>query len=144
LRDREERVRFSGYDVANFKIFIFVVAAVMSGLGGAMFTLQVGFMSPSFVGIVPSIEMVIFTAVGGRMSIVGAVYGSLIVNWAKSAFSESFPTLWLFFMGGLFIAVVMFFPDGLAGVFEHSAGRIGALKKRIKGFAAARARGGLA
>jgi urea transport system permease protein len=144
LRDREERVRFSGYDVANFKIFIFVVAAMMSALGGAMFTLQVGFMSPTFVGITPSIEMVIFTAVGGRMSIVGAVYGSLIVNWAKSAFSESFPTLWLFFMGGLFIAVVMFFPDGLAGLFEQTSGRLGTLKKRIKGFAAARARGGLA
>jgi urea transport system permease protein len=144
LRDREERVRFSGYDVANFKIFIFVVAAMMSGLGGAMFTLQVGFMSPSFVGITPSIEMVIFTAVGGRMSIVGAVYGTLIVNWAKSAFSESFPTLWLFFMGGLFIAVVMSFPNGLAGIFEQSSGRIAAIKGRIKGFAAARARGRLA
>jgi urea transport system permease protein len=88
--------------------------------------------------------MVIFTAVGGRMSIVGAVYGTLIVNWAKSAFSESFPTLWLFLMGGLFIAVVMSFPNGLAGVFEHSSGRIAAIKGRIKGFAAARARGRLA
>ncbi len=116
LRDKEERVRFSGYDVANFKIFVFCLAAMLSAIGGAMFTLQVGFMSPSFVGIVPSIEMVIFTAVGGRLSLVGAVYGSLLVNYGKSYFSETFPQLWLFFMGGLFIAVVMLFPTGLAGL----------------------------
>jgi urea transport system permease protein len=73
-------------------------------------------MSPSFVGIVPSIEMVIFCAVGGRQSIVGAVLGTLVVNWAKSSFSEAFPELWLFAMGGLFIAVVLAFPGGLAGV----------------------------
>jgi urea transport system permease protein len=119
LRDKEERVRFSGYDVASFKVFIFTVAALFAALGGAMFTLQVGFMSPSFVGIVPSIEMVIFTAVGGRMSLVGAVYGAIIVNWAKSIFSESFPQLWLFLMGGLFISVVMFFPNGIAGVIDQ-------------------------
>jgi urea transport system permease protein len=132
LRDREERVRFSGYDVAQFKTFVFVVAAAMSALGGAMFTLQVGFMSPSFVGIVPSIEMVVFTAVGGRMSVVGAIVGSVVVNWAKSLFSESFPQLWLFFMGGLFIAVVMFFPDGLAGIVEHHASLLSSLGKRIR------------
>jgi len=118
MRDKEERVRFSGYDVAAFKIFIFCVAAVFSGIGGAMFTLQVGFMSPSFVGIVPSIEMVIFAAVGGRMSLLGAVYGALLVNYGKSIFSETFPELWLYLMGGLFIAVVMLFPNGLAGLYE--------------------------
>lgn len=118
MREREDRVRFSGYDVANFKIFIFCAAAVMSAIGGAMFTLQVGFMSPSFVGIVPSIEMVIFCAVGGRNSIIGAVYGTLLVNWTKTSFSESFPELWLFAMGALFIGVVMAFPNGLAGLYE--------------------------
>lgn len=118
MRGREDRVRFSGYDVASFKIFIFCVAAVFSALGGAMFTLQVGFMSPSFVGIVPSIEMVIFCAVGGRLSLLGAVYGTLLVNWAKTTFSESFPELWLFAMGALFIGVVMAFPDGLAGLYQ--------------------------
>jgi urea transport system permease protein len=116
VRDKEDRVRFSGYDVANFKIFIFCLASVMAALGGAMFALQVGFMSPSFVGIVPSIEMVIFCAVGGRHSIVGAVVGTLVVNWGKTLFSESFPELWLFAMGGLFIAVVLAFPRGLAGL----------------------------
>ncbi|MGE4372445.1 MAG: urea ABC transporter permease subunit UrtC [Xanthobacter sp.] len=118
MRDKEDRVRFSGYDVASFKIFVFCLAAALAGVGGAMFTLQVGFMSPSFVGIVPSIEMVIYTAVGGRLSLLGAVYGTLVVNWAKTSFSESFPELWLFGLGALFIAVVLLFPNGLAGLYR--------------------------
>ena len=118
MRDKEDRVRFSGYDVAMFKVFVFCLAAALSGIGGALFTLQVGFMSPSFVGIVPSIEMVIYAAVGGRMSLVGAVYGTLLVNFGKTYFSESFPDLWLFLMAALFIGVTMAFPDGLAGVWE--------------------------
>jgi urea transport system permease protein len=88
-------------------------------VGGAMFTLQVGFMSPSFVGIIPSIEMVIYAAVGGRMSLIGAIYGTLLVNYGKTVFSESFPELWLFLMGALFISVVVFFPNGLAGIFTQ-------------------------
>ena len=119
MRDKEDRVRFSGYDVADFKIFTFCLAAGLSGIGGALFSLQVGFMSPSFVGIVPSIEMVIFAAVGGRMSLVGAVYGTLLVNAGKTFFSESFPDMWLFLMAGLFIGVTMAFPMGLAGVWEE-------------------------
>ncbi len=121
MRDKEDRVRFSGYDVSNFKIFVFCFAAIISAIGGAMFTLQVGFMSPSFVGIVPSIEMVILAAVGGRMSLIGAVYGALLVNYGKTVFSESFPQLWLFLMGGLFIGVVLFFPNGLAGLYQTYA-----------------------
>lgn len=119
MRDQEDRVRFSGYDVANFKIFVFCAGAAFASIGGAMFTLQVGFMSPSFVGIIPSIEMVIFCAVGGRLSIFGAVYGALLVNWAKTTFSESFPELWLLGLGGLFIAVVLVFPNGLAGIYDQ-------------------------
>ncbi|WP_417534361.1 urea ABC transporter permease subunit UrtC [Marinobacterium stanieri] len=118
IRDREDRVRFSGYDVSNFKIFVFCFAAMLSAIGGAMFTLQVGFMSPTLVGIVPSIEMVIFCALGGRLSIIGAVYGALIVNAAKTTMSEAFPELWLFAMGALFIGVVLAFPNGLAGLVE--------------------------
>jgi urea transport system permease protein len=118
MRDKEDRVRFSGYDVANFKIFVFCLGAALSGLGGAMFTLQVGFMSPSFVGIVPSIEMVIYAAVGGRMSLVGAVYGTLLVNAGKTFFSESLPDLWLFLMAALFIGVTMAMPMGLAGLWD--------------------------
>jgi urea transport system permease protein len=127
-RDKEDRVRFSGYDVANFKIFVFCLASAMAAVGGAMFALQVGFMSPSFVGIVPSIEMVIFCAVGGRHSIVGAVVGTLAVNWGKTLFSESFPELWLFAMGGLFIVVVLAFPRGLAGlVTDQLIPRLGSI-----------------
>ena len=120
MRDKEDRVRFSGYDVANFKVFTFCLAAALSGIGGALFSLQVGFMSPSFVGIVPSIEMVIYAAVGGRLSLVGAVYGALLVNAGKTLFSESFPDLWLFLMAGLFIGVTMAFPMGLAGLWESN------------------------
>lgn len=130
MRDQEDRVRFSGYDVANFKIFVFCLGAGFAAVGGAMFTLQVGFMSPSFVGIVPSIEMVIFAAVGGRLSILGAVYGTLLVNWAKTTFSESFPEIWLLGLGALFIAVVMAFPNGLAGLWsEHVMPRLRKLSK---------------
>lgn len=119
MRDKEDRVRFSGYDVAMFRVFAFCFAALLSSIGGAMFTLQVGFMSPSLVGIVPSIEMVIFAAVGGRMSLVGAVYGALLVNFGKTYFSETFPDLWLFLMAAMFLGVVLAFPDGLAGVYNH-------------------------
>ena len=119
MRDKEDRVRFSGYDVSMFKVFAFCLAAMLSAIGGAMFTLQVGFMSPSFVGIVPSIEMVIFAAVGGRMSLVGSIYGALSVNFGKTYFSESAPDMWLFLMAALFIGVTMAFPDGLAGLVEQ-------------------------
>ena len=138
MREQEDRVRFSGYSVANFKIFAYCVAAIFAAIGGAMFTLQVGFMSPSFVGIVPSIEMVIYTAVGGRMSIFGAIYGTLLVNYAKTSLSESFPELWLFGLGGLFIAVVLFFPNGLAGIWrDHVQSRLDRLiasRKSKKGW----------
>ena len=118
MRDKEDRVRFSGYDVAMFKVATFCLGAALAGIGGAMFALQVGFMSPSFVGIVPSIEMVIYAAVGGRMSLVGAVYGALLVNAGRTLFSETFPDLWLFLMAALFIGVTMAFPMGLAGLWE--------------------------
>ena len=117
MRDKEDRVRFSGYDVSMFRVFAFCLAAFLSAIGGALFTLQVGFMSPSLVGIVPSIEMVIFAAVGGRMSLVGAVYGTLLVNFGKTYFSESFPDLWLFLMAAMFLGVVLAFPQGLAGLY---------------------------
>jgi urea transport system permease protein len=129
MKDREDRVRFSGYDVASFKVFVFSLSAGMAGIGGALFVLQVGFISPSLVGITPSIEMVIFAAVGGKMSLLGAVYGTLLVNTAKSLFSENFPQLWLFAMGGLFIAVVMLFPNGLAGLWTAAQARFVRLRQ---------------
>ena len=117
-RDKEMRVRFSGYNITSFRIFIFCFAAVVSSIGGAMFTLQVGFMSPNLIGIVPSIDMVIFTAVGGRESLLGAVYGALAVNAAKTAFSEAYAAQWLFFYGATFIVIVLYLPKGLAGIYS--------------------------
>ena len=128
IRDREDRIRFSGYDPALFKGFIFAVAALFSAIGGAMFTLQVGFASPSVSGIVPSIEMVIYAAVGGRLSLVGAVYGTLLVGAAKSFLSEHFVGFWLYLIGALFIFVPMFLPKGLAGIIEWLRERQGAAK----------------
>lgn len=132
MRDKEDRVRFSGYDVSMFKVATFCFAAALSGIGGALFVLQVGFISPSLVGIIPSIEMVIFCAVGGRASLYGAVYGALLVNTGKSLFSENFPQLWLFAMGGLFIAVVVLFPNGLAGVWELIRKKAGPLWNKFR------------
>ncbi len=135
MRDQEDRVRFSGYDVADFKVFAFCFAAALAGVGGALFTLNVGFIHPTFVGIVPSIEMVIFCAIGGRFSIYGAVYGALAVNFARTVFSEAYPELWLFAMGAMFIGVVMAFPEGLAGLYKvyiepHILKIVGSKKKQ--------------
>ncbi len=119
VRDMEDRVRFSGYDVANIKTMVFCIAAAMSALGGAMFVLNVGFMSPKLITIEPSIYMVIFCAVGGRMSLIGAVYGTLAVSFGRTFFSEQFPALWFFLMGSIFLLVTMVFPDGLAGAVRR-------------------------
>ena len=98
-----------------------------------MFTLQVGFMSPNLIGIQPSIDMVIFTAVGGRESLLGAVYGALAVNAAKTAFSEAYPGWWLFLYGSTFIVIVLFLPRGLAGLYESNIrGWISKLRKRTE------------
>jgi urea transport system permease protein len=126
IRDREDRVRFSGYDPAMFKGFIFALAAVISSVGGALFTLQVGLASPSLVGIVPSIEMVIYAAVGGRLSLIGAVYGAILVGAGKTFFSENFVEYWLYFIGGLFLLVVIFLPEGLASLLGKSKRNTGA------------------
>jgi urea transport system permease protein len=123
IRDREDRVRFSGYDTALFKAFAFTVGALFASLGGAIYSLQVGLITPTLVGVVASVEMVIYAAVGGRTSVVGAVYGALLVGFAKSLFSENFATLWLFFIGGLFIFVVLAMPNGLAGLLDQLAVR---------------------
>ena len=124
IRDREDRVRFSGYDPALYKAFIFAVAALFSSIGGAMFTIQVGLASPSLVGIVPSVEMVIYAAVGGRLSLLGAVYGAVLVGSAKTFFSENFVEYWMYFIGGLFVFIVMVLPDGLAGLLDRLRARL--------------------
>ena len=115
IRDREDRVRFSGYDTAMVKAFVFAIAAVLSSIGGALFTLQVGLTSPTLIGAVASVEMVIFAALGGRLSVTGAVLGALVVGFTKSWLSELFPQTWLFMLGLMFIASVGLLPNGIAG-----------------------------
>src|SRR5258708_38084319 len=97
----------------------------MSALGGALFVLNVGFMSTKLVTIESSIYMVVFCAVGGRMSLIGAVYGAILVSYGKTYFSEAFPNLWYFLMGAVFILVTRFFPDGLAGIVNKYGPMLG-------------------
>lgn len=119
VRDREDRLRFSGYNTALVKAFVFTVSAVLSSIGGALYTLQVGLITPSLIGAVASVEMVIYAAVGGRLSVSGAVIGALLVGYMRSVLSEEFPEIWLFFLGGMFIFIVAFMPNGIAGVIEQ-------------------------
>jgi urea transport system permease protein len=115
LRDDENRVRFCGYNPALLKTLVFVLSAGLTGLAGALFVPQVGIISPAAMAIVPSIEMVIWVAVGGRGTLIGAVLGALLVNAAKSGLSEQYPSIWQLFMGALFIGAVLLFPNGLVG-----------------------------
>lgn len=119
IRDREDRVRFSGYDTAMVKAFVFTIAAVLSSIGGALFTLQVGLTSPTLIGAVASVEMVIFAALGGRVSVPGAILGALVVGFTKSWLSEQFPQTWLFMLGLMFIASVGLLPNGIAGGLQR-------------------------
>lgn len=115
IRDDESRVRFSGYDPTAFKVLVFAISAGLAGIAGAMYTLQTGLISPKAMDIAFSIEMVIWVAVGGRATLVGAVLGALLVNFGKSILSENFPEVWLFFLGALFLIVVLVLPDGVVG-----------------------------
>lgn len=115
IRDDESRVRFTGYNPTGFKVLVFAISGALAGIAGAMFTLQTGIISPNAMNIAFSIEMVIWVAVGGRATLIGAILGTLIVNFAKSLLSEQFPDIWLFFQGGLFLLVVMFLPNGIVG-----------------------------
>ncbi|HEY0344355.1 MAG TPA: urea ABC transporter permease subunit UrtC [Solirubrobacteraceae bacterium] len=119
VRDDEDRVRFLGYDPARVKLLAYVLAAGLAGLAGALFVPVVGIISPALLGIVPSIEMVIWVALGGRTSLAWAAAGAVIVNWAKTNISEQFPSGWLYLQGLLFVVVILFLPKGVAGVVEH-------------------------
>lgn len=115
IRDDESRVRFTGYNPTGFKVLVFAISAALAGLAGAMYTLQTGIISPKAMDIAFSIEMVIWVAVGGRATLVGAILGAIGVNFAKSFLSEKFPEIWLFFQGALFLIVVTVLPDGIVG-----------------------------
>jgi urea transport system permease protein len=115
IRDDESRVRFSGYDPTGFKVFVLAVSAALAGVAGALYTVQSGIITPKAMDISFSIEMIIWVAVGGRGTLIGAVIGAILVNFAKSILSEQFPAVWLFFQGAMFLIVVAAVPDGLVG-----------------------------
>jgi len=113
IRDDESRVRFLGYNPTEFKVLVFAVSGAIAGIAGALYTLQSGSVSPRAMDVAFSIEMVIWVAIGGRASLVGAIVGALLVNYARSFFSEQFAEFWLFFQGALFLLVVTVLPDGI-------------------------------
>ncbi|MAF94324.1 MAG: urea ABC transporter permease subunit UrtC [Rhodospirillaceae bacterium] len=115
VRDAESRTRFLGYRVQYYKLFVFVVSAMLAGLAGALYVPQVGIINPSEFTPANSIEIVIWVAVGGRGHLYGAVLGAVLINYAKSYFTGAFPDFWLFFLGGLFIATTLFLPRGIVG-----------------------------
>src|SRR5205823_8498044 len=134
IRDSEQRVLFSGYSPGSYKLFVFVVSAALAGLAGALYVPQVGIITPAQIGVLPSLEMVIWVAVGGRGSLAGAVLGAVSVNYGRSVLTNYFPELWPFMLGGLFVVVVLLFPDGLIGIMRK-------LKERMSGKAAAPSEG---
>lgn len=123
IRDDENRVRFSGYDPTGFKVVVFAVSGAIAGIAGALYTVQSGIVSPQYMDIAFSIEMVIWVAVGGRATLIGAILGALLVNLARSLLSEKFPEVWLFFQGALFLLVVTALPNGIVGWLRHDASR---------------------
>jgi urea transport system permease protein len=118
IRDGENRVRFLGYNPTPYKILVFMVGAGLAGVAGALHTLHLGVISPAMVGVVPSIEMVVWAAVGGRASLMGALVGTVLVNLGKDTISSALPDAWLYLMGLLFVVVVVVMPRGLAGLAD--------------------------
>ncbi|MEK8048315.1 urea ABC transporter permease subunit UrtC [Ideonella margarita] len=116
IRDAESRVMFTGYDPLSYKLAIWVLSAVMCGVAGALYVPQVGIINPGEMSAAASIEIAIWTAVGGRASLIGPIVGAFFVNGAKSWFTQMVPEFWLYFLGALFIAVTLYLPDGLVGL----------------------------
>ena len=128
IRDDEPRLRFTGYNPTAYKTVVFAVAGALAGISGALYTVQSGIVSPQYMAVPFSIEMVIWVAVGGRGTLIGAVLGAVLINYAKSLVSEALPETWLFIQGGLFLLVVTALPDGLVGWWRSGGpGRIQAM-----------------
>ncbi len=116
VRDAESRTRFCGYQVENFKLWIFVFSAVLAGIAGALYVPQVGIINPGEFHPLNSIELVVWVAVGGRATLYGAVAGAFAVNYSKTWFTSLYPEAWLFALGALFVLVTLFLPKGLMGL----------------------------
>jgi urea transport system permease protein len=127
IRDSENRVLFSGYATTNFKLFVFVLSAIICGLGGALYVPQVGIINPSEMAPDKSLEAVVWCAVGGRGNLLGPILGALFVNALKSYATRAFADQWLYFLGGLFILVTLFMPNGIIGIPDQ----LRALRKRF-------------
>ncbi|WP_237152761.1 urea ABC transporter permease subunit UrtC [Oryzibacter oryziterrae] len=119
VRDAESRTRFIGYRVEHYKLFVWTLSAVMAGVAGALYVPQVGIINPSEFDPAASIEAVIWVAVGGRGTLVGALIGAVVVNFGKTWFTGMLPELWLFALGGLFVIVTLFLPTGIVGLFAR-------------------------
>ena len=125
IRDDESRVRFSGYNPTWYKVLVFAVSGGIAGVAGALYTVQSGIITPSFMEVAFSIEMVIWVAVGGRATLVGAIFGTLLVRLGQTLLSEQFPEVWLFFQGALFLIVVTVLPDGIVGwIRDYGWGKV--------------------
>jgi len=119
IRDSEDRARFIGYKVESFKLWVFVVSAVLAGIAGALYVPQVGIINPGEFSPLNSIELVVWVAVGGRATLYGAALGAVAVNYGKTYFTAALPELWLFALGALFIVVTVFMPKGLVGLWNQ-------------------------
>lgn len=124
IRDAESRTRFLGYRVEVYKLFVFTVSAMLAGVAGALYVPQVGIINPSEFSPANSIEIVIWVAVGGRGYLHGAILGAVLVNYAKTYLTGAAPDIWLFFLGGLFIAVTVLLPKGIVGSLDQGLGRL--------------------
>ena len=133
IRDAESRVMFSGYNPIGYKLTIWVISAVMCGVAGALYVPQVGIINPGEMSPANSIEIAIWTAVGGRATLIGPIVGAFVVNGAKSWLTVTAPEFWLYFLGALFIAVTLFLPGGIMGVVRDPRSVLDNLRKFRKG-----------
>jgi urea transport system permease protein len=130
VRDAESRTRFIGYRPEYVKLFAFTLSAVIAGIAGALYVPQVGIINPGEFAPANSIEVVIWAAIGGRGTLVGPIIGAVLVNYAKSWFTAAYPELWLFALGGLFVAVTLFLPRGILGAWSDVRDRFNARRAR--------------
>ena len=129
IRDNERRLQFLGYNIVRYKILVFAFSASLAGLSGLLYAPQVGIITPSQVGVLPSLEMVIWVAFGGRGMLWGALLGAISINWLRSVLTATYPSLWPIILGSLFVGVVLLFPQGLVGVGKGLAKMLA--RKRI-------------
>lgn len=134
VRDTESRLRFLGYSTTGYKVAAFSIAGMLSGVAGALYVPQVGIITPNQIGVLPSLEVVVWVAVGGRGTLFGPVLGAILVNAGRSFLTAQYPELWPFVLGGLFVGVVLLFPEGLFGLPMHVRGWVEILRRRVDGW----------